>query len=108
MTTEKLHELHEKTLRVINIKGYLEDYNESIGISKADLEKNLALVEVDLDIFLSKLTPSREAYDSFVFTTDGSNNPVMGGYSQGIEYYLSVPHYEDERNVNLRVSVEEI
>ncbi len=108
MKNEELVDLHEKTMRVLNIKGYLEDYNESIGISKEELVKSLFLAEMNLENILVKLSPSVEVHDSIVFTSDGENNPINIGTQKMSEEYLSVPYYEDGRSVNVRVSIMEI
>ena len=108
MTTEQLQELHEKTLKVLNTKGYIENYSDSIGISKEDLEKNLVVIEADLEVFMSELTPKRKIWDSVVFTASGENNPIVVGMQGMNEDYLSVPFYDDNRRINVRVSIEEI
>ena len=76
MTTKKLHELHEKTMKVLNLRSYIEEYDESIGISKENMEKNLFISEIDLENFLAEATPTSKIIDSVVFTAH-NEEPIL-------------------------------
>ncbi len=101
MKTETLLELQEKTMKVVNLRSYLEDYDENIGTSKQSIEKSLFLAEVDLENFLSDLTPKSNDYiDSMVFTcqtrddlisvTEGTSEYYLGGVELGKNYRVSL------------------